>query len=171
MLRSLLSPTALLTSSLVLLASPSAGVSQEPTGIKIGSRVRVKAEGSGQRWVVGELLELRGDSVRLLTGDPPDESVAVAIRSLASFQRSSGQRSAAGKGALIGLGVGAAVGFILGFATDEECSGFCPAPDPSPAASGAIAAVLGGLFGLGAGALIGRSIHAEHWEPVRLVAF
>jgi hypothetical protein len=156
-----------LASSLVLLASPGTTVSQEPTGIKIGSRVRVKAEGAGQRWVIGELLELSGDSVRLLTGDPPDERIAVATRSLASFERSRGQRSRAGKGAWIGLGAGVALGFILGVATYEECSGFCPAPDLGPAGGGTIVGVLGGLFGLGVGALIGRSIQAEQWESAR----
>jgi hypothetical protein len=164
--RSLLSLIAALASSLVPLASPGVALSQESTAVQIGSRVRVKAAGADQSWVVGKLLELPADSVRLLTSQAPQESVAVATRSLASFERSYGKRSRAGKGAWIGLGVGAALGFIIGAAAYEECSGFCPAPDPGPAGTGAIVAVLGGAFGLGVGALIGRGIHAEHWKPV-----
>jgi hypothetical protein len=165
MMRSLPGPTAVLATFLVLLAGPSDTLSQEPAPVEIGTRVRVKAEGEGQRWMVGKLLELRSDSVRLLTGTPPTDSVAVALDSLAGFELSRGQRSQAGRGALIGLGTGAVLGFIIGIATYEECSGFCVF-DPGRAGTGAVLAGLGGLFGLGVGALIGRGSHTDRWEPV-----
>ena len=166
MLRSRLGLTAMLTGALLLFGKPRDTLSQEPTRVEVGSRVRLKAEGAGQRWMVGKLLEFRSDSVRLLTGEPPTDSLALAFHSIESLERSRGQQSQAAHGAWVGLGAGAAVGLLLGAMTYEECVG-CLAPDPGRAGSGLIGAVLGGLFGMGVGALIGRSVHAERWESVR----
>ena len=49
----------------LLLGTSRVSLSQEPTAVAVGSRVRVKAKGEDQRWVIGELLESSLDSVRI----------------------------------------------------------------------------------------------------------
>jgi hypothetical protein len=138
---------------------------QEIPQVQVGSRVRVRPAGPGQSWLTGNLLELPGDSVRLLTGDTHRHSVAIALNSVANFERSQGVRPRTGKGALIGLGTGALAGLILGVALYEECTAFCVV-DPGRAGSGALGALLGALFGTGIGALFGATVRADRWVPV-----
>lgn len=145
--------------------APGPALPQDSPSLEIGSRVRVKEHRTRTNWVVGELEELQADSVRLRTSKHP-QSVALALSSDARFEVSSGWRSGVGRGALIGTAIGTALGLVLGLVTYEECSGFCPAPDPGQAGAVAITGGLGGLVGAGIGALIGRSAHVETWEPV-----
>jgi hypothetical protein len=133
--------------------------------MEVGSRIRVKPAGPGQSWLTGSLLELPGDSVRLLTSRPRTDSVAVAIISVTAFERSQGMRSRTGKGALIGLGTGAALGFVIGLATFEECTEFCVL-DLGRAESAGLGALLIGLFGTGLGALLGATVREDRWVPV-----
>ncbi|HEX6434347.1 MAG TPA: hypothetical protein VFZ87_08880, partial [Gemmatimonadales bacterium] len=94
------------------------------------------------------------------------DSMAVALNSLAAFERSQGVRSRTGKGALIGLGAGALLGLILGVATFEECTGFCVL-DLDRAETGGLGALVGGLFGTGVGMLFGASVREDRWVPVQ----
>jgi hypothetical protein len=164
--RSLLGHMAVLGTALLLLIFPEVASSQASSPIQAGSRIRVKPAGPGQEWVMGNLLELPKDSVRLITGGTQKDSVTMPLSSLASFERSIGQRSRAGKGAVIGLGTGAVAGLILGLVAYEECTGFCVV-DPGRAGTGAIMALLGGVFGTGLGALFGTTVHEDRWVPVK----
>jgi hypothetical protein len=164
MRRSLLNPVVLLASSLVFLIGCAPSRSQVPTAPDIGGRVRIKAEGAGQGWVVGQLRELPGDSVRLLTGDPPRDSLAVATGSLTDFERSRGEGTRAAQGAWIGLGVGAFAGIVVGAATYDSEGSF--GWDPGASGSALIGGVLVGLLGMGVGALIGTTVQAERWERI-----
>ncbi len=160
-----LRPMALLfTATALVLADPEPSLSQQPTPVEIGARVRLRPEGAGQRWVVGQLLAVSEDSVRLLAGDPPD-SVALGLPSLASFDVSMGQRRQTGRGAMIGLGIGAVAGILLGASTGSECDD-CFSPGPGPGESAVAGGVLFGALGAGIGALIGRSSQGERWEAV-----
>lgn len=158
-------PLAILTTlTTLLLADFQAGQSQESAPVGIGSRVRVRVEGTGQPWVVGQLLALSDDSVRL-RAEGPSDSMALGIPSLAKFEVSRGRRGQAGRGAKLGAAVGGVAGLILGAATYEECDG-CIAPDPGRGGTALLGGVLGAAFGLGIGALIGRGVQAEQWAPV-----
>jgi hypothetical protein len=129
--------------AVLLLALPGTGLSQAPPPLEPGSRVRVHAEGAGQSWVVGELMELSEDSLRLRTRDSTG-TVNVSSRSVARLEVSRGQGSRLGQGMAIGAAVGAVAGLVIGVVTYEECTGFCPAPDPGQTGTGLLAAAMGG---------------------------
>src|SRR5215207_4976863 len=133
----------------LLVGSPTVGLPQEPTSVAVGSRVRVKAEGDDQRWIVGDLLKPLDDSVRIRQKNSA-YAVVLATSSLAHFERSLGRRRQTGRGALMGLGL------ILGAASDGgECSDFCEVdPGLSTGGSMLIGALAGGLFGTGVGVLV-----------------
>jgi hypothetical protein len=82
-----------------------------------------------------------------------------------------GRKSAAGKGALIGLGAGAVAGVTLGFAACAGASG-SPCTDDtgegSPVAFAAVLGATGAVLGAGIGALFGLAIGTDRWEAVPL---
>jgi hypothetical protein len=139
-------------------------LSQEPAPLTVGSRVRVKAEAANPHWLVGRLLALPDDSVRLHVADS-GAGVALPLATLASFEVSRGRQRQTGRGAWMGAATGALLGLILGAATYEECQS-CIGPDPGTGGSAILGAVIMGAFGVGVGALIGGNIRAERWEPV-----
>ncbi|HET6777934.1 MAG TPA: hypothetical protein VFH26_03515 [Gemmatimonadales bacterium] len=155
----------MLGAALLLLARPEIARSQDSAQVNVGSRIRVKPAGPGQSWLTGSLLELPGDSVRLVTSRPRKDSVAIALNSLAAFEWSQGVRSRTGRGALIGLGAGALAGLILGVVTFEECTGFCIL-DLDRGETGLLGALVGGLFGTGVGMLFGATVREDRWVPV-----
>ena len=139
--------------------------SQDSTRVEAGSRVRVKAQGADQRWLAGELLQFRADTLRLRTADPPD-SVTLTTGSLAGLELSRGRKSQAGKGAALGAGVGVILGLVVGAVTYEDDCPDCLGLDPGVGGSALLGGVLFGVLGLGVGALIGASVDAERWEPL-----
>jgi hypothetical protein len=66
-------------------------LSQEPAPLTVGSRVRVKAEAANPHWLVGRLLALPDDSVRLHVAGS-GAGVALPLATLAS--KSAGGASA-----------------------------------------------------------------------------
>jgi hypothetical protein len=138
--------------------------SQGPAALEADARVRLMKVGA-DRWTVGKLILPPRDSVRLLAADSGD-TLAVATPSLARFEVSKGRHRQTARGAWIGAAVGALAGFATGLATYEDCSGFCPAPDPGRGGSALIGAVVFGALGAGIGALTGSQITAERWAPL-----
>lgn len=144
---------------------------QNPPPFEPGAWVSISAPDCGVRSLVGTFTAYEGGNV----GVKPDQeqsSVWVPLTSVTNFKRSSGLKSSAGTGALIGLLAGGAVGAVVGVATYEECHavGFM-ACFMSPNSAGE-QAVLGGLAGLlfggGLGALIGAFVKTDRWEEVPL---
>jgi hypothetical protein len=81
-----------------------------------GARVRIKAPPSHPKWIKGTLSELPDGSLALLPEDARNEApLLLSLDQIAEFEVYSGRKSAAGKGALIGLGTGAVVGIAVGF--------------------------------------------------------
>jgi hypothetical protein len=161
----LLAQMVVLGTALLLLAFPNVAIAQDSTQLQAGSRIRIKPAGPGRQWVTGSLLELQGDSVRLLTSRPRIDSLALALNSVTALERSQGVRSRTGKGALIGLGTGALAGLVLGIATYEPCTGFCVL-DLDQAETGALGALFLGLLGTGVGMLVGATVREDRWVPV-----
>ena len=117
-------------------------VSQEPAALVADARVRLMMVGV-DRWTLGNLLMPPRDSLRLVAGDSGD-TLAIATASLARFEVSKGRHRQTGRGAWIGAAVGAVAGVVIGLATYEECSGFCPTPDPGRGGSALIGGVCSG---------------------------
>ena len=127
-----------------------------------GDKVRVTTE---EERVVGSLVSL-DDNQLTLTTEARDSSLVLPLASLTKLEVSRGQKSMAGRGALIGLGAGAAVG--VGTALVACAGGDC---NTDGDITGALALGLGAggaLVGAGIGALIGSSIKVDRWETVPL---
>lgn len=122
--------------------------------IEQGSRIRFTTAESA-RWVTAELVEARGDSIRVDEG-PMTRSVYHRSE-LRELQVSLGRNhlSGLGRGVLVGAGLGAVVGFALGVAEDCGDAYVCFGP-----AGGAI---LLAIPAAGAGALLGGLIGVERW--------
>jgi hypothetical protein len=116
---------------------------------------------------VGTVAALETDT---LTVKVEERAVAlyVPLADITKLEVRRGQKSNAGKGALIGLGVGVVVGGVLGFnlcEMDETKSG-CEIHEHifGSLMSGAFFGLLGG----GIGALIGAASKTDRWETVPL---
>jgi len=144
---------------------------QNPPPFEPGARVSISAPDYGVRRLVGTFSGYEGGNV----GVKPDQgqsSVWVPLTSVTNFKRSSGLKSNAGQGALLGLLAGGVVGAVVGAATYEKCQavGFM-ACFMSPNSAGE-QAVLGGLAGVllgaGLGAIVGANVKTDRWEEVPL---
>jgi hypothetical protein len=121
-----------------------------------GNRVRVQLFQPGSK-VVGSVVRLTGDTLVILPENAHDE-MALSAANVSRLELSLGQRSRAGKGALVGLLVGAVGGYV---ALQYLCSGGC-------AGAVVLYALIpgGGLVGAGMGAGVGALIRTERWQPV-----
>lgn len=100
--------------------------------------------------IKGELIAVKSDSLLILDDLGADTSVQLAyVRSVRVVRSSKG-----GIGAMLGLVVGAAGGYFGGYSA-AVASGACP--DCEAPLSGYGLGILGGLVGLGAGAVIGSA--------------
>jgi len=131
-----------------------------------GARVRIKAPPSHPDWIEGTLLELPDGSLALTPEDSGNDSPLLLSRDqITGLEVYRGRKSAAGKGALIGLGTGAVVGIAVGFigceGWTEDCSFDADAYE--------VALIMGAVFGAvgaGIGSLIGLAAGTDDWEPV-----
>jgi hypothetical protein len=147
------------------LSSPSVTAAmQAKTSLHVGGKVRYKLDAPRANWREGELTGLDADTLRLVARDGGGR--AVATPQIRALQVSSGLRSNAGRGAMIGGILGATLGLGLGFAaSSDSCTGFCPAPDIGAREVVAVTAILGGV-GAGIGALIGATSRRDRWDEV-----
>jgi len=147
--------------------APTEILSQDKPSIKPGSRVRVTAPSVFDKRVAGTVSEVKSDTLAVSV----EEGVSVLLVSLKDVTRlevSHGRRSHAGLGAKIGAMTGFVTGFVLVVATYEECTGFCPAPDPGPVGTAAIAGLAFGIGGAALGAIVGALIKTDRWEEIPL---
>ena len=145
-------------------------VAQAP--VAPGDRVRVVIpgnDGDGDRYIVGTLVRLAGDTATLLvnsTGWRPD-SLRYALNDSAGrhLERVVGIRRNGGKGALIGALAGGTTLAIVAAATWKPCTGWCLfASTREEDALGGF--FVGGVSGAAVGWLIGRAYQTELWGPV-----
>ena len=134
-----------------------------------GTKVRVSTTSS----YVGVVAALSADTLYLAPARYGDPSVAVPIESITRLEVSRGR----GPGAWIGGGIGLLAGAIIGgsiatSATENPCDdrgctlGEALGSLNEQAAAGLGGIVVGGALGLLAGALIGRGLSPERWEPL-----
>ena len=99
-----------------------------------GARVRVTTgDPTSLSHTVGTLVADIDDSLRLQP-EGQGGSVSIARGAITRLEFSEGQRSSAGRGALVGFGVGALSGALIGAASSGCSSDAWLCPDPGPAA-------------------------------------
>jgi hypothetical protein len=141
----------------VLVVTPSVALAQSGGLPPEGERVRARTVGWKDReeWVVGRLLDVGEDSIRIQPAQ--GEAVEIPLRRLDRLDRSLGQRGL-GKSTLRGAGGGLLGGAALGALVGAMGSGGLIdfEPEETAVALGVAGAVLGGFIGLGA--------PGERWE-------
>ena len=131
------------------------------TTLAPGARIRVQ---QGSQTVTGTLLSLDSAGLVIVTGKA--DSVTVPRASITAVEVSTGTRSHAGKGALIGLGTGLLTGVVVGIASSGSDDG-----DFFDFSSGEWAAgvgLTGAVIGTGVGAIVGAVIRTDKWAPAVL---
>ncbi len=134
------------------------------TRLQLGQRVRVMSSADSSRHE-GQLILAVGDTVVLQRDRDQDWYV---VRGRDRLEVSTHRRSRPLLGAVVGAAFGAAVGYIsYGANGMVSCSDIysCPPPTHQLLGQGARTAI-GGLVGLGLGALAGTHVYTRVWEPV-----
>jgi len=146
----------LLCLALTWLGASGAGAA-EPRPLAPGDRIRVEAHGLKQP-VVGQLLSLDADHLRVLTQDRFDSTV-VNRPDITALARSAGRHSR-GRGAAIGAGIGIVAAGVTGLALGSDGSGD---GDVSAGEKALLLAIPLALMG----ALIGSiPTPGERWEKI-----
>lgn len=124
-----------------------------PAGIDSGDRIK------------GTLLSAGPHGLGLAVGDDPGDTLTIARELVADFEASAGKRSRTGRGAMIGLLSGIVGGFAFAeyFTSSEGVS-----RDSEKLAFRFGFVTVGGLGGLGLGALVGSICRTERWRRAPL---
>ncbi len=147
--------------------------------VRPGERVRVtrppicRADticgGRSPRQSVGTFLAWKSDTLVVQSNG---DTLALPLDSVTRLDVSWGRKTNTGKGAGIGILLGVIAGAFIGGVSYEECvpQGWfsCIGPDFGSEAYAAAGALLGGLGGLMAGAIIGTAIKTDRWQEVPL---
>jgi hypothetical protein len=147
----------------VVVAGPVAARAQSLGDLKPGARVRVEVKGFATSGLTLNVSRLTSDT--LFVTDRTGSPLAFPVTDLTKVEISRGMSHV--KGALIGAGVGGAAGIMVGLIAAGMPSGFPAADhgtDPNSgkhfvqgfAATMAVGAVIGGLFG------------SERWQRIQL---
>jgi hypothetical protein len=139
--------------------SPSPASAQASRALDVGSRVRVRLEGSTFP-LVGVVAELRPDTLLLSLPSPPARHVrTLPVRDIAELNISGGQRRYAALGVALGALTGVVATVAYNGVVQTQCFGSCP--DPISVGLGAAIGgiTLGGAF---------YFIRTERWLPVAL---
>lgn len=151
----------LLAASLLIGLAASVHAQAAESTLAPGARLRVR---QGDQSIIGTLVSL--DSAGLVIATDKSDTVTAPRASITTVDISTGTKSHAGKGALIGLGVGAVTGVVVGLAASgSDNGGFL---DFSSGEWAVGVGLTGAVFGTGLGAIIGAFIHTDKWSPTVL---
>ena len=146
----------------LLVVAPEGQAQDSAAGLVSGRRIRIHQKGA--KPVVGELVSISAENIKLTTS--PADTVLVPRSAVSKIDLYMGTKSGAGHGALTGFLVGAAGGALMGVAAsgsdDDEFLDFD---------AGELAATTGVLFGAigaGVGAIIGSGSRRDRWTPTVL---
>ncbi len=120
------------------------------------------------RHYVGTFVAWKGGT---LVVETKGHILALPLDSVTRLDLSRGRKTNTGMGAVIGFFVGGLVGAGIGYASYEECvpqGWFSCIGDFGPETLAVAGALIGGLGGLVAGALIGLEIQTDRWQEVPL---
>ncbi len=150
-------------SAALLLSGVTSLPAADTTFVQTGDRVRLEASRISPGRLVGEVAELSGDTLVLLS-EGSSSTIEIPASDLEQIEVSRGKKSNVILGLLIGAGVGAAsaAGLAIWFcnADDDGCT--------SGQVAGAGLTVTAIVAGLGAG--IGALIKTERWKDAAMPA-
>ncbi len=152
-------------SAALLLACANALVAQDTTFVHQGARVKVFPAQPGAKAITGNVADLAFDTLIVLP-EGGGETLTFDPHDLRKIEVSQGKKG----NALLGLAVGAGVGFTAALvickadAGADTCGGSGQIIGDATALVAAGAAVIGGGFGAGVGALI----KTERWTDAQL---
>jgi hypothetical protein len=156
----------------ILLAVATAGLADgapapSPPGLPVpvnGARVKLEIAG-GLPPIVGTLRRIEADSL-LVDVRAHDEPVTVARGSVARISLSTGTRSQAAKGAVLGAVIGLGVTLL----TLQAAPGLCPScsDDSYWTVTARAAIVVGAPLGAAIGAAAGGARRVDVWKPAEL---
>jgi hypothetical protein len=155
-------------------ASGQGEISQTPSSVKVGDKVRVSGPTLPQQQSVGVVKIINADSI-VLERDSYPKSVAVPVDSVSKLEVTHGKKRHTGLGIGLGIIVGAvAFGVAASGSVDEQpCEGAgCVAnalaaglAEPAIVTGAVVGgALLGGLLG----GIIGHTAASDKWETVPL---
>ncbi len=153
--------------ALLVLATSSAplshGAAQEP-----GQRIRLRTGSAPSAWVVGTLVFLDGDSLRIrVAGETAP--VVVARPAVQRLEVAKGLKRATFEGGSIGFGLGVIAGAVVAStgAASRSCGGafvdLCAIDTEAHVVEGGL---IGGAIGGVVGAGLGYLVRTERWEPL-----
>ena len=141
------------------------------TSVAPGDRVRVTAPSLGLKKEVGAVAALE-TSTLIVNSDERADALDVPLADVTKLEVYRGQKSQAGKGALIGGLVVAPIGVFTGILLHEYgermCDSNCSESSGSAGGAAVLGAALFGTVGAGLGALMGSAFRADRWEAVHL---
>jgi hypothetical protein len=133
-------------------ATPSA----QTAAVSVGSRVRITS-GPGGQPTIGTVAALEADAV-VLRHSRTEALLRLPVAEIQMLEVSSGRKSQAGRGAMMGAAIGAMPGVLLTFG---DYSDDVHGDGPSPAA----VVTMGAAGGVLVGAAIGWALKTERWLP------
>jgi len=152
----------LLVASLLIGLTTTGQAQAATTTLAPGTRVRVH---QGVESLTGTLVSLDSAALVIATGK---DTVTAPRASITALEVSTGTKSHAGKGALIGLGAGLVTGVVVGIAASGSDNG--DFFDFSAGEWAVGVGLTGAAIGAGVGAIVGAGIHSDRWTPVVLPA-
>ena len=129
-----------------------------------GQRTRISVTNRTPSRFIGTLLQVRSDSIVV---QAEQQQIIIPRSQVTRVEVSRGQRSALGKGALIGALSGLLGGLVAGSvacASYDIAEGTCLNSNDGGQVAFFAPVGLGLLGGLGIGSLIGLASHTERWE-------
>jgi hypothetical protein len=146
----------MLERTLVVLAMfwlPAGLRAEGPGTLAVGSRVRVTSPETGAQPLIGQVVALEPGAV-VVIGEGGTGQKRVPIVPTTTLEVSTGKKSRATNGAIVGAAVGAAPGLFMTFGDYNTDKG-------SPAAVSLVGAVAGAAIG----SLVGLVFKSENWVP------
>ena len=143
---------------LAMLWLPAGLRAEEPGTLAVGSRVRVTSQETGARPLIGQVVALEPGAV-VVTCEGGAGQKRVPIVPSTTLEVSTGKKSRATRGAMVGAAVGAMPGLFMTFGDYNTDTG-------NPAA----VSLLGAAAGAAIGSLVGLALKSEDWVPTDVAA-
>ena len=126
---------------------------EEPGAVAVGSRVRVTSQAAGAQPLIGQVVALE-PGVVVVMGEGGTGQKRVPIVPATTLEVSTGKKSQATRGAMVGVAVGAMPGLLMTFGDYNTDKG-------NPAA----VSLVGAAAGAAIGSLVGVAFKSENWVP------